>query len=570
MDDPKFSPPGSGEYSLKEALAKKSPAFKVLLEKQNNCPKCAAELPEGSEICPNCGYNLKKPISIEEVSDILETTIKHDRLNKAITFLSMLLTYTEEDQINLSYSAESSTGKSYIPLELAWYFPSEDVIEYSYVSPTAFYHEYGRLIDDPTDFTADPEKRRKIREIDLHKKVLIFIDQPHDQLLQRLRPLLSHDRKTLVHKITNRSERRGLRTETVMIIGYPTVLFCSSSFSMEDQEKTRLLILSPETSREKLKDSILLKIEKEGDRETFSTFMESHPDRRKLKERVKEISSSGVNYIIIPEELRKKVSEKFFETHRNLIPRHQRDITRLLAIIKALALLNLWDRERLQDKILVNETDIETGFKLYSQISESNEIGLPPEVYNIHKQIASKTPETGITRKEFQQIYYQIFSKPLGKKRLEEVLNLLTSTGLWLEEPDPNDKRQKILIPTGQGVFISKPENEEEEPQKELISDEEINTPQPVGIQKSDEKINTPRPVGMHSLAEALDQLQDICLRIKFSEGLRELSKDYLFEKTKETLQWDIDFFDRVLKVALRDRDIISQHSLNPDLVILL
>ena len=75
----------------------------------------------------------------------LGSTVKHDDANKVITFLGMLLTYTEEDQINIGFLAESSTGKSYIPLEISQYFPVEDVMETGYASPTAFFHDYSNL-----------------------------------------------------------------------------------------------------------------------------------------------------------------------------------------------------------------------------------------------------------------------------------------------------------------------------------------------------------------------------------------------------------------------------------------
>ena len=60
-------------------------------------------------------------------------------------------------------------------------------------------------------------KKHRIIVMDLHHKTLTFIDQPHDVWLQRLRPLLSRNRKTLVAKITDRRERSGLRTKTVLI-----------------------------------------------------------------------------------------------------------------------------------------------------------------------------------------------------------------------------------------------------------------------------------------------------------------------------------------------------------------
>lgn len=95
--------------------------------------------------------DLGKPLTVDDVVEILGSTVKHDNDNKAITFLIKLLTYTEEDQTNLGFLAESSTGKSYIPLELSWYFPQEDVIKLGYTSPTAFFHEHGVLLPDPND-----------------------------------------------------------------------------------------------------------------------------------------------------------------------------------------------------------------------------------------------------------------------------------------------------------------------------------------------------------------------------------------------------------------------------------
>ena len=59
---------------------------------------------------------MEKDTSLDELRDILDSTIKHDNDSKLITFLAMLLNYTKEDQQNIGYVAESSTGKSYIPL----------------------------------------------------------------------------------------------------------------------------------------------------------------------------------------------------------------------------------------------------------------------------------------------------------------------------------------------------------------------------------------------------------------------------------------------------------------------
>ena len=68
-----------------------------------------------------------RPMSIEELTRILGLTIVKDENNKLITFLCMLSTYTEEGQFNISLNSPSSTGKTYIPLEVVKLFPRKDV-----------------------------------------------------------------------------------------------------------------------------------------------------------------------------------------------------------------------------------------------------------------------------------------------------------------------------------------------------------------------------------------------------------------------------------------------------------
>lgn len=447
--------------------------------KCENCKEVSAKLktPEKAKLEKDL-KDLVREVTLDTITDILNSTIKHDKRNKSITFLSMLLTYTDEDQINLSFTAESSTGKSYIPLELAWYFPKRDVLEYGYVSPTAFFHEYGTLLPDPTDNrNIEDEKKRKIVFIDLAKKILIFMDQPHDMLLQRLRPLLSHDRKTITHKITDRRKVAGLATKTVLIRGYCTVIFCTAKFTMQQQERTRLLLLSPETNPEKIRDAILLKIEKESDRKAFYDFMESDPKRTWLRSRVKAIKDHNIKNIIIPEDLRTKIAKKFFKNHNSLIPRHQRDISRLMAMIKAHALLNAFQREQpLEHTIIANEKDKEEGFRLYEEFSAANELGLPPEVYNIYEKLKDKIPEKGVTKREFSTLYYETFHRTVGEKRLKQILDLLLTVGLLGEEENPEDRRQKLYIVTRRRVFnFENEENNEKDKTKEenLIKDTE-------------------------------------------------------------------------------------------------
>ncbi|GAH55005.1 unnamed protein product, partial [marine sediment metagenome] len=160
----------------------------------------------------------------KELLDILGLTIKSDEQNKLTTFLCQLSAFTEDSQFNISFNAPSSTGKSYIPLEIAKLFPKssdleeeKDVIELGYCSPKAFFHDHSRY-----------DSKTKLIIVNLERKIIIFLDQPHFQLLHHLRPILSHDKKEILVKITDKSKGGGQRTKNILIRGFPAVIFCSA------------------------------------------------------------------------------------------------------------------------------------------------------------------------------------------------------------------------------------------------------------------------------------------------------------------------------------------------------
>jgi len=384
-----------------------------------------------------------KELSLSELNEILSTTVKQDDPSKAITFLGMLLVQTEQDQYNAGFQSESAAGKSYIPLEIVSYFPKEEQRIYAGASPTSFFHEVGEW-----------DKERKVIIVDLEGKILIFMDQPHWMLLEKLRPLLSHDRKVLTYKITDKREKAGLRTKTVEIVGFPGVFFCTTKPSSDDQEKTRLYLLSPEVTQQKLLASLKLLTQKETDLEEFRKHIEAHPLRNWLITRISQIRASGVKNIIINNG--DQILERFLSRRSYLTPRDQRDYPRLLRLIKAFALLNCFNRERKRPgTIVANDKDVEEGFSLYEKLAKSNELGLSPETYRIYEEIIvplaqnnSDQENGGINRKQICQEYYRHYRRAIASIRLrQEILPQLEAAGLILQEPDPNDKRQMLVFP---------------------------------------------------------------------------------------------------------------------------
>ena len=392
-----------------------------------------------------------QPLSIEELTDVLSLTIKADEENKIATFLCQLSAFTHDAQFNISFNAPSSSGKSYIPLEISGLFPQEDVIKIGNCSPTAFFHEQGEYNKETNSIV-----------VDLARKIIIFLDMPHTQLLERLRSFLSHDEREMHSKITDKNQKGGNRTKTVILRGFPSVIFCSAGLRIDEQESTRFLLLSPEATPEKIMLGINQAIRKSSNSTEYEEWLNSDPRRKLLKSRILAIKQAHIGDIqICSEDL---VKRRFLADKKLLKPRHQRDIKRFMALIKSIALLNYWWREQTQTGIIANEEDIEEAFKIWDKISISQEFNLPPYVYKIYKDLIvplwkvkeqaikedqfvfDKRP--GISRQDILQKHFDVHGRMLDIYQLrQQIIPMLETAGLVTQEQDSNDKRRWLILP---------------------------------------------------------------------------------------------------------------------------
>ncbi len=389
-----------------------------------------------------------EPITLNEIVEILELTIKKDNMNKLVAFLCMLSIYTENSQFNISFNAPSSTGKSFIPMEVSTLFPKEDVLTLAYSSPMAFFHGTGKW-----------DESRHVIVIDLSNKIIIFQDQPHTELLQRLRPLLSHDEKVLRVQIADKKQKAGLKTKEIELIGYPAVIFCSAGMKIDEQEGTRFLLLSPEIDSEKIRESVYTKVEKESDFNNYIEQLNSNPKRRELMERIIAIKESGVSDVNIVEH-KKLIVELFWQTRKTPKPRHTRDIGRVVSLIKVISLLNFPFRNRYGNTIEATEEDVREAYRLWDSLSEPQEYNLPPYIYNLYWNIVvpeyirmnvshKETSRFGIKREDIRRRYYEETSQLLEENKLRlQILPMLETAGLLELEQDRNDKRILRYTPT--------------------------------------------------------------------------------------------------------------------------
>lgn len=251
-------------------------------------------------------------------------------------------------------------------------------------------------------------------------------------------------------------------------------------------------MLSPEIDQDKLRQTIGLKIDKESDREAYIKRVNEDPQRHMLAARIEAVKTARIKEVKIPEDLRNSIYTHFMESHKFLIPRHQRDITRLLAIIKGHALLNFKTREHNGDSIYVREEDVAAGFQLYLTVSEANEIGLSPELFTVHKNLEPHIKEygaTGITRKDFQKLYYTEFHKIIGRETADNILKAWESAGLIISQQNSLDRR--IVNYVYPEVGSTTPEDTP--PSKDEIEEQCIATP-------NEAKTSVTPPQTTHSL----------------------------------------------------------------------
>ncbi len=158
--------------------------------------------------------------------------------------------------------------------------------------------------------------------IDWSRKILIFIDMPHNLVIERLRPMLSHDVKELLLKITDKGSSDKLKTKEIILKGFPSVIFCTSGLTIDKQELTRFFLLSPETNPTKIFEAIDVKVLRESNTLDFPHNLDKKPDRKMLIQRIRLIKEAHINNIIVREEDTKQIKERFKAGIIKPQPRH--------------------------------------------------------------------------------------------------------------------------------------------------------------------------------------------------------------------------------------------------------
>ena len=230
---------------------------------------------------------------IEYVIETAKKTIKkEDSLVRLILYTS-LSTYTK-DPVNLGLIAPTSEGKTYAVSEIIKFLSKHDVWMIGSMSPKVIIRDKGILVNSEYQ-PIDPiikELKRQIKKaedddikedlkeqlqaiydnskvlIDLSNKVLVFLEPPHSETWNILKPILSHDSFEIEHPYVYKTETKGQEVKHIVTRGWPACIFCSakddSSWSMWPEIQSRFFIVSPNMVKQKYHDSNVLIGQKKG------------------------------------------------------------------------------------------------------------------------------------------------------------------------------------------------------------------------------------------------------------------------------------------------------------------
>jgi len=468
---------------------------------EKRCPKCLAANPVDALLCAKCGELLLQGLNLfKTLVEIRQSTVKRDDYMIKQSLLHMTTAFLSEPA-NLGVEGPSSEGKTYPVVETARLFPDDCVWYLAGLSPTALAHDYGELVDALTRKPLQPklsqlqfeleilkgdrskearEKRVQIQNeilkmmknaaylINLEGKILLFLDRPHPETLQKLYPILSHDSYEASYKFTDRA-KGPLRTVHVILQGWPVAIFIRTKPEGEadtwQQTISRFTTISPRMDRDKYREAIRLRSAMRGlpqiilskflglDAEEWAKKALEMVRQRLMEIRDRVRASTGcvkANMFWVP------FHEKIGNAFPAEIGRRMRDADRFLALIQAHAAINVFARPRCvfpdgSEYIICVFEDFEEVAKLYFSEEEKKSIltGLPRHVVDFFEKAVLplwREKKSGLTVSELVDVALKNLGKALAENTIRRhYISPLENAGFVTVEPDPEDKRRNRI-----------------------------------------------------------------------------------------------------------------------------
>lgn len=421
---------------------------------------------------------LNKPPTTEQIDGALELLIKEDMPNAKLTFYSHASALTTTP-FNLIMVGETSTGKSHLLTSVKTLFPKEEhlaerdkfISTKGFASATSFYHEVGTY-----------DKDRKEEVIEAFPRVFVFLDQPDKHLLERMKPILSHDEKEIVFSYTDQNKN----AKTVRIRGTPAVIYSTTDLQMTDELANRGWLVTPTISQKKWTAAVSLVAHKEKDLPAFQKEVDANADVKKIRQWMIKLVEGARTYKT-PYDVtlhdRKKIVERFTKiVGGKLQARSARDLSRIFSLVKTIAMVR--GRQK------TNDEDVEEAFQVIAGIVGSNLKGIPPIVQDFYDNVISPIAANGnLEKAQIREQYKTFYNETLTSKRYDQYIEALNHHGLIELVPNPEHKGWRLIKP-----MYSVESSKETTPSKEDKKTEQSKIDANIGMEARGNEATTANP----------------------------------------------------------------------------
>ena len=318
--------------------------------------------------------------------------------------------------------------------------------------------------------------------IDLTGKIIVFLEPPHPELWDLIKPILSHDTPEIEFPFVNTTAVEGIITKKVVVRGWPACIFCSakdeSNWPTWPEIVSRFLITSPNMIREKYEESNLLIAQ----RKSLPSFIQQQII---VSDTDIELAKQCVIYLI--QQLRNNHNQVWIpygeilgEALKAEKGTDSRAAKRVFSFLNVIPLVKAHLRPRLviKDQISMSVAtldDLNEALSItqnYTGIATNKMDFFRYDLYRVYKQGTAE--EDGVTTKDMAEAHKARTRRTMNSDTIRKsFLYELMNNGYVEEEVSAMDKRRKIYRP------IVEPELEPEKIQKLRESTQSRNLLQP-------------------------------------------------------------------------------------------
>jgi len=290
-----------------------------------------------------------------------------DDANLILTFLVMLSCKTDSP-LNLELIGQSASGKTYMTLTARNGFPKSMCMVLAGASREALKYDYDE-VDEDGNFI-----------VNVDGKCIIILEKDESfAFVQRMKPLMSGDDKELIWKTPMKNEMTGeIETRDFIIRGQPAFITLSTRNPKEQEQITRQLLMTPQTSVSKVGNVVRNQLMAKARPETFTV----NPLVHTLQASMLSLRKNKVRNVFAP------LLAEFFPS-RNA--QHQRDVKKVLSVIDAVTLLHSHQRPTQTDTtgtyILSSIEDNIVGLLLCDIVLRASLSGVPDDAWNTFQQM---------------------------------------------------------------------------------------------------------------------------------------------------------------------------------------